>query len=195
MDDAVDVARRIADSLERARIVYAIGGAIAYGYWGAIRATADIDVNVFVAPAEIDRVFAALREAGCSVDESPARARAEERGDFVAKAGNGMRVDVFVPSIPFHEEARRRIVRVPNLDGRPAFVLSAEVVCVFKMLFFRGKDVVDLEHLVARQGPGLDVAFVRAQLVDMVGEEDGRTRRWDLIVRTYRRDTPPEPRR
>jgi hypothetical protein len=59
---------------------------------------------------------------------------------------------------------------------------------VFKLLFFRGKDVVDLERLVAVMGPSLDAATVRRHMVEMMGEEDERTRTWDRLTR------PPSPR-
>jgi hypothetical protein len=52
---------------------------------------------------------------------------------------------------------------------------------VFKLLFFRGKDVVDLERLVAVRDE-LDRAYVRRWIVDMMGDADERVRRWDEIV-------------
>ncbi len=185
MTDAVDLARALVAALEGAGIDYAIGGALAYGFWGATRATSDVDVNVFVPDARAPAVLRALREAGCSVDEADALRRIRDRGDMVATAPGGMRVDVFFPSIPFHDEASRRRVRVPDLGGAPAWILSAEAIAVFKLLFFRGQDVVDLEHLVAAQGSRLDAAFVRRSIAAMVGEDDARVRRWDEIVGTF----------
>ena len=44
---------------------------------------------------------------------------------------------------------------------------------LFKLLFFRGKDIVDLERLVATQQDRLDHAYVRRWIVEMMGEEDG----------------------
>ncbi len=63
----------------------------------------------------------------------------------------------------------------------PIRVLSAEDLTVFKLLFFRGKDVVDVERLVAAQGNRLDRQYVRTWLVSCVGEGDERVRRWDTI--------------
>lgn len=45
-----------------------------------------------------------------------------------------------------------------------------------------GKDVVDLERLVAVRGADLDHACVRRGMVDMMGEGDERVRRWDGLV-------------
>ena len=68
----------------------------------------------------------------------------------------------------------------PNGD---AWYLSAEAIAVFKLLFFRGKDVLDLEKLLAVQGAVLDRSYIRKWLVDMMGEGDERVARWDAIVK------------
>ncbi len=44
--DPVAVARIVADAMEAGGVPYAIGGAIALGYWGAARGTQDVDLNV-----------------------------------------------------------------------------------------------------------------------------------------------------
>src|SRR5688572_27733138 len=167
---APEVARRLADALEAAAIPYAVGGAIAYGLHAPPRATNDVDLNVFVEPDALPAVFDALEQAGARVDRVAARARAASRGDFVALV-DGMRVDVFVPSIPLYAAAAAR-VKTGVLMGRPIMVLSAEDLAVFKMLFFRPKDVADVERLVAFQGDALDRRYVRSWLVDLVGEDD-----------------------
>ena len=43
---AVDVARRLADTLADEGIPYAVGGALALAYYAAPRATVDVDINV-----------------------------------------------------------------------------------------------------------------------------------------------------
>ena len=63
-----------------------------------------------------------------------------------------------------------------------ASYLSAEATAVFKLLFYRNKDLVDLEKLVAVQGADLDAAYVRRWMVDMMGEDDERVQDWDRIV-------------
>lgn len=56
---------------------------------------------------------------------------------------------------------------------------------MFKLLFFRGKDIVDLERLVAVRGDRLDREYVRRWLVEMMGDDDDRVRRWDEIVARF----------
>lgn len=177
---APEVARRLADALEAAAIPYAIGGAIAYGLHAPPRATNDVDLNVFAAPEDLDRVFDALEAAGATIDREQARASACDRGDFVARVSR-MRVDVFVPSIPLSNSAAARI-RPGVLLGRPIAILSAEDLALFKLLFFRSKDVNDVERLVGFQGERLDRSYIRDWLVRLVGEDDERVVTWDRIA-------------
>lgn len=169
----------IADAFERAGLSYAMGGALAYGYWGLPRSTRDIDCTVFLPVDGLEPALGALERAGCTVDHERTKKEAAERGEFQAYLGD-VHVDVFVPIIPFYAEAERRRVQV-DFAGQKIWIWSAEVVCVFKLLFFRGKDLVDLENLLRWGPPGLDRSFVRAQISDMMGDRDERVRFWDGI--------------
>ncbi len=173
-------ARRLADVLEEHSLPYALGGAIAYGYWGAPRGTLDIDINVFIEPERIDELLPVLGETGCTMDEEAARRSALARGDFKVWLGP-IRVDVFLLSVPFLEQVKQRRVVRP-LAGRPAWVLSAEDITTLKMMFFRAKDLVDVERMIARQADDLDQAAIRANLVSMVGEDNERVDKWDELV-------------
>jgi len=177
---AVDAARMLGTALEAAEIPYAIGGALALAIAGVPRGTADVDVNVFVEPARIPDVVATLTTLGVNVDADSAVAHAREDGLLVGR-WDGMRIDVFVPSIPFSREAERTRIEITDAQGWRGWFLSAEAIAVFKLLFFRGKDRVDLERLVAVR-PDLDRDYVRRWIVDMMGEDDERTLRWDRIV-------------
>lgn len=171
----------LALAFEQASIPYAIGGALAYGMWGIPRATLDVDVNVFVDDAELRKVTDALASVGIPTQLEQVARDCAARGMFSAKFG-AYRVDVFVPSIPFSAEAERTRVQV-DIDGHRVWFLSAEALSVFKLLFFRPKDVVDLERLLEVQGDKLDRAYVRRELVAMMGEGDPRVQRWDELVR------------
>lgn len=181
--DAAETGRAIADALRAAGIPHALGGALALGVAGVPRGTRDVDVNVFSGPEELPRVIAALRGLGIAIDASAAIARAERDGMFVG-TWDGMRIDVFVPSIPFSIEADRTAIEI-EVDGWRGRFLSAEAIAVFKLLFFRGKDLVDLERLVAVRAGRLDTAYVRRWIVEMMGETDPRVVRWDEVVARF----------
>jgi len=177
---APELARLLADALEAANVPYAVGGALALAVWGFPRATNDVDIDVFVQAADLGPVFDVLQHAGCELDRNEAARRAAERGDFSVRL-HGMRIDLFVPSIPLYDSAAPR-VREAALEGRPARFLSPEDLATFKFLFFRTKDILDVERLVAFLGDTFDREYVRRWLVDLVGEADERIARWDLLV-------------
>ena len=68
LDPLVD---RPAAVLASARIPYAFGGALALAYWAPPRATADIDLNVFVRENALEPVFDAIESAGFQLDHGP----------------------------------------------------------------------------------------------------------------------------
>jgi len=180
---AADAAQQLADALGAAEIPYAIGGALALAIAGVPRGTADVDVNVFVEDGAIESVIQAMTSVGVEIDPVAAAARASRDGMFIGR-WDGMRIDVFLPSIPFAREAESTRIRITDDTGWSGWFLSAEALSVFKLLFFRGKDMVDLERLVAVR-PELDTAYVRRWIVDMMGEGDARVRRWDDIVQEH----------
>jgi len=177
---AAEAAQRIADTMEKAQLSYAIGGALALAIAGVPRGTADVDLNVFVPEERIGEAIAALARIGVDIDTPEAASHARTRGMFIGR-WEGMRIDVFLPSIDFSWEAERTRIRVTDEAGWSGWFLSAESVAVFKLLFFRGKDVVDLQRLIAVR-PELDRAYIRRWIVQMMGEDDERTRTWDQLV-------------
>ena len=180
----VDAVAALVVALEHSGIDYALGGAVAYSAWAEPRATRDIDVNLWLPPERLDEGFAVLERVGVSLDRDRARAEAAERGMFVGRLGE-YRVDVFVPSVPFYGEALRRRVRtrVAHCD---TWVLSADTLVVFKMLFYRPKDLADVGRLLQIQRGRLDAEFVRHWLVNMLGPEDERIETWDQLVSNSR---------
>jgi hypothetical protein len=178
--DPAALAVRFARALQAAGVPYAIGGAIAYGFWGVPRGTRDLDVNVFLPAEDADAAIEVLAKVGLAIDGAAARRTALERGDARGRCQD-IPVDLFFVAIPLHESAAKRTVEV-TLLGTSIRVLSAEDLVVFKLLLFRGKDVVDVERLVATQGDRLDRTYVRTWLVACVGEDDERVRRWDAIA-------------
>jgi len=176
--DIATAATRVARALERRGVDYAIGGALALGIHGALRATRDVDVNVFCEPAQWPTALAALADTGVSVDEPTALRDATNEGWFTGWL-DSVRIDVFVPSIDFSWEAAKRRVQRP-FAGEVLWFLSAESLCIFKLLFFRTKDLADLEQLV--RTTTLDRAWVRDTIASMMGTDDPRIPAWDHIA-------------
>lgn len=80
--DIAQVAKSVGLALEQAGVDYAIGGALALGIHGALRATRDVDVNVFCEPSQWPRAVSALVSAGVKVDEPAALREAASEGWF-----------------------------------------------------------------------------------------------------------------
>lgn len=180
---AVDVARRLADAFEGAGIPYAIGGALALAFYAPPRATIDVDINVFVPPRdELVRVMAVLATVGFAADSPLTVAKtAIEEGQFRGRV-DGLRVDVFVPAIAYYAEMANRRQRV-ELLGRPIDIVSAGDLLTLKMMFFRRKDLADVEAVLRHPPESLDRDAVRAKLIELAGADDERVREWDAIVR------------
>jgi hypothetical protein len=176
----VEAIARLIDAFEASDIEYALGGAIAYSAWAEPRATRDVDLNLWLDLPALDRGLDILERAGVRLNRRTAQQDAARRGMFVVRLGE-YRIDVFVPSVPFYEEARRRRVRT-NIAHRDTWVLSAETLIVFKLLFFRPKDLADIGRVLQIQGDRLDLPFVRRWLVDMVGSADERVLEWDRLT-------------
>ena len=127
---AAEAAREIADALAAAGLPHAIGGALALGVAGVPRGTKDVDVNVFVDDEQVPHVIDALSALGIEVQREAALARARRDGMFVGM-WDGMRIDVFVPSIPFsHEAARTAVTVTPYRDICEVRALSESLSCL-----------------------------------------------------------------
>jgi hypothetical protein len=72
--------------------------------------------------------FAVLESAGVGIDHAKATVMARERGMFIGRHGE-YRIDVFVASVAFYEEARTRRARV-RLARRETPPAAASIVLV-----------------------------------------------------------------
>ncbi len=179
--DVVTVATQLAAELESRGQEYALGGALALGYWGVPRGTVDVDVTVFLPQECPSECVWLLQEIGCDFSATEAAESLREHG-FCRVAFSGAQLDVFVPMVPFYEAARARRKRV-ELGDRPIMVWDAESLSVFKLMFFRRKDLADVEQILRTQGASFDRAWVRNELEEMYGRRDPRLAAWDELAR------------
>jgi hypothetical protein len=93
----------------------------------------------------------------------------------------GRRLDVFLPIAAIYAAARLRRKKMPVGD-RQVMVWDAETLCVFKMMFFRRKDLADVEAILRTQGDDLDLSWVAGQLVEMYGNCNPRVSQWNELV-------------
>jgi hypothetical protein len=100
---------------------------------------------------------------------------------FAQVSLDGVRVDVFLPTIDFYWNAKQRIQSVV-LGDRPICIWDAETLCVFKMMFFRRKDLADVEQILRLRGKKFDADWTRSQLDAIYGSRDPRLASWDELV-------------
>jgi hypothetical protein len=180
MDDAGSVAARVVTALDAAGLRAAIGGALALGWWARPRATLDADINVFCSPPEHAALVGVLMSLGARPYDADPAGRLDA-GDAAFFDLGGTRVDIFAPSIPFYAEAAGDL-HDAMFGGVPVRVLGPYSLAVFKLLFFRPKDLNDLEELYASQRDMCQPQRVEAAIAAMLGEDDPRIAAWRRIV-------------
>jgi hypothetical protein len=170
----------IHDSLIEAKLAHAFGGAIALAYCTEEpRGTRDLDINLFSEPSAAGEALAALPD---EVEIGPADIEA------VAKDGQGRLwwentpIDVFLNSLPFHEEVAERVLWVP-LAGRTIPVVDCASLIVFKSLIGRTRDWADIEACAAVCDP-VEMARASIAVAEMLNESDPRLDRLKELHRS-----------
>jgi hypothetical protein len=182
MISAHEVALRLASCLDNDGIPYGIGGALALGALGAPRATKDVDITIFVPEAELPRAFDALERAGLMFDRAAAARDVARIGLFKARSGR-MIVDIFLSAHPQYDAMQARRVSI-EVEGGRLWFLSAEDLCLHKLIYGRPKDLIDLERLIAVR-PDMDLAYVRSWMVRMIPAGDHRFAALDDLERRF----------
>jgi hypothetical protein len=161
------------EALRNAELPHAFGGALALAYYAEPRPTADIDLNVFVAPPEWPRVREALRPLSIELD-------AEPDGDQIRLPWDSTEVHVFLSSDPLHEAMADCTREVP-LGGSVVPIVAAEHLVIRKAMLNRDKDWQDIEAILSATDP-LDVAEIKAWLEQMTAAGDPRSARLLSLV-------------
>jgi hypothetical protein len=184
----VEAALAVAARFEECHIPYAIGGAIAYGFYAEPRGTVDLDFNVFLPASDARAAMECLVESGLESDVE-VEAEVAVRQDQVRLRFRGLYLDLFFDFSLFHESVKKRVRQGP-LGGREVPVLSAEDLVIFKVLFNRPKDWVDIRQVLLTQGAAIDAGYVGRWLRELLGEEDPAVAQFDRYYAEARRDLP-----
>jgi hypothetical protein len=171
----VDLPERILalhQALTASEVPHAFGGALALA-WCTQRArgTIDIDVNVFLPPDRVEKVYRSL-PAGVAWDDGDVEAI--RRDGQVRLWWDRTPVDLFFSTTEFHDQAMLRVRSEPFLGHELPF-LSCRDLAVFKAFFDRTRDWADLEDMAA--AGTLDVDAVLGALVHHLGTDDPRIER------------------
>lgn len=176
----------IEHAFTEANIPHAFGGAQALAYYGDVRATHDIDVNVFVAVEEAARVLTTLGALGVETS-NPELARVIARDEQVRLFWEETPLDLFFSYDPLHDSAMRRRRRV-DFFGDPIHILSAEDLITFKATFDREKDWRDIAGILYASEAALDFDYVRDWLGRIDVEDGHRSARLEALIASGGRD-------
>ncbi len=175
------------DALREAGFPHAIGGAIALGYCTIeARGTQDVDVNVFVSPSRTREVLAALPD---GVRVRGQDVEAAERDGQVRLLWDATPLDLFFSVLPFHDAVQRNVRHVAFGD-RTIPVLDCTALAIFKTLFGRPRDWVDIEAMV--EARSLDVDEAIRWIRDLLGE-DRRIEQLEELRHSRRSQAEPPP--
>lgn len=171
MRPILDAVVELHDNLDAAGLPHAFGGAFAL-LWctGEPRTTVDIDLNIFVAPDEAQRVLDALPEEIVTSTEVMAQLMTAGQCRVMF---DGIPVDLFLNTTPFHHDVRLHL-KEHQLAERKIPFLGCNDLAVFKAFFNRRKDWADIEEML-RAGR-LDVPYVAGLLTEYLGADDERIR-------------------
>lgn len=164
--------------LQSAKIPHAFGGALALAYYAEPRATDDVDINVFLAPAAFADVAEALGELGVATDVQPSDV---ERDGQCRVAWGRTPLDLFFAYDELHEAMRRGARLVPFGEDRLP-ILAPEHLLVCKVVFDRPKDWLDIEQMLLCV-EDLDTAEIDRWLERILGSQDRRSLRLERTAR------------
>jgi hypothetical protein len=178
MSSLIERLTAVHDALDEAKLPHAFGGAIALGYCTQEpRGTRDLDINIFVTRARADDVFAALPD-GIAI--TLANVEQVQRDGQTRLMWDEVPVDIFLNVLPFHDEVAKG-VRSVVLAGRTVPVLDCSALTIFKAMFDRGKDWVDIEAMV--QHESIDVERTAGRIAALDGPDSLRAQRLRDLAR------------
>jgi hypothetical protein len=163
-----------------AGIPHAFGGAQALAYYGSVRATHDINVNVFVSADEADAVLGLLGELGARVDAAELRVQIARDGQTRVR-WDGTPIDLFFAYDALHESSLARRRRV-DFYGDPIHILSGEDLILYKATFDREKDWSDIAGMIYASPERFDFDYVRHYLERIDADDQRRLTRLEVLI-------------
>jgi hypothetical protein len=145
----------------------ALLGGLALSVWKHVRATQDVDVLIGIKNADVDKLHAALLDAGFLPRTSSPLVqlktmRVLQLGYEPQDSWITVRVDLLLVDSEYHEEAlRRRVpVRLPSTDIEVS-VLSCEDMILHKLVAGRLIDLADAAALWKLNRESLDRSYLQ----------------------------------
>lgn len=146
-------------------IPYVLMGGMAVAVHGIPRPTHDLDFTIAIERAELPQLYAAAEDLGYSVPQAHASGWVDSVAGMPLVrvrqwvAGKAIDVDIFLSESPFQESLISRREQF-EVDGVPAWVVTAEDLILLKLTAGRPRDIGDIQDILLTQGQ-LDESYMR----------------------------------
>jgi hypothetical protein len=171
LGELIRLAATLSRLLSDKGIEHFVSGSLALAVHARPRMTYDIDLVVVTSSMRLPEVFNEARTLGFVGEDRDLIANLRKLSFAQMRLGP-MTLDIIVPVLPFHSQVAKRAVRT-ELAGESVPVATAEDLFVLTALWFRPKDVADLQVLAAL-GDSLDRAYIRERLHELLPAGDAR---------------------
>lgn len=138
-------------------------GGLAVIRWGEVRVTQDVDLSLLSGFGNEDS-FADSLLSQFKSRISGAEEFALTNRVLLLLASNGVAVDISLAGLPFEEEMIERATAFPYAPDCSLITCSAEDLIVLKAFANRGRDWLDIEGILVRQGSGLEFEYITDRL-------------------------------
>jgi hypothetical protein len=174
--DPVDVALRVADSLERCGLRYLLGGSLASSITGEPRSTLDVDMMVEMPQSAVSCVIDHLGAEFHADSDAFVRAIRSRTSVNVVHLPTATKVDLFIMgALPIEatQMDRRRKVEVAGRAGAQLYVYTPEDILLQKLRWYElGGQVSDRQWrdilgILLVQGDRLDLPYTRASAAEI----------------------------
>lgn len=170
----------VASLLEEMGLPYMLIGGLAVALWGAPRSTLDVDLSVWVEPAQFDETIRKIAERFRTIPDALEFARRTRV--LPVETSSGVRADIVLAALHAEHEMMDR-AQTLLVSGAAVRVASAEDLIWMKLISDRAKDAEDAKRLIRRFRGRLDGGYLEPRLEEIAQALD----RPDILT-TYRHE-------
>jgi predicted nucleotidyltransferase len=162
-----ELLRKMAETLDKLGIAYAVVGSTASTMYGDPRLTNDIDIVIDLQPHQVDAFCSEFPDAEFYLSRAAVESAVRKQFQFnIIHPASGFKVDCFIAgSDPFDRDQLDRAVRVPKEGGGYTVQFAApEDVVIKKMEYFRigesEKHIRDICGILKHEGTRIDRDYI-----------------------------------
>jgi hypothetical protein len=168
MHPAIEAALELQGFLESLGEKFCIIGGLAVQRWGEVRLTVDADATVLTDWSRDEVVTDLLLGSPFLPRMADAREFALSNRVLLLKNAKGTHVDVALGAMDFENRSVQRSSLWRVSENATLRTCSAEDLVVHKTFAGRTRDWADIEGILQRQGPKLDLELVRSELLPLL---------------------------